>query len=542
YLASEIGRAGNITDLSLEVTTVPPQVLDNWIIRMKHTNISEYSGCSLETDGWTVVYRNNELISDTGWYTFDFQTPFEYNGTDNLLVDFSHNNSSSTNNGLCRVSSPGGKRSVYAESDSRHGDPLDWPAMDSPTMNCSSNVPNVKLTLTSESIAICGDIKLIASDGGTNDRFGLTVSISGHYAIVGANGNDYKRGAAYIFKRKGTNWVQQAKLTAFPASPNDYFGCSVSISWDYAIVGARGDDGSHAEGYGAAYIFKRNGTSWTQETKLTASDRESFACFGDSVSINGDYVIVGTPYDNDDNQGYNVSSGYNYGAAYIFKRNGTSWTEQTKLTASDGAPTDCFGGSVSISGDYAVAASEFNYDPYRQLTGAVYVFKRDGTSWTQQAKLRALDGSMVDSFGHSRHSISISGDYVAVGANGSTYIFGREGTNWTQHTKLTGLEGSKGDSVLISGDYIIVGAPYDDGDDIIGINYGSAYLFKRIGADWIQQTKLTAFDGAAQDMFGSSVAIDGDYIIVGAIGDDDNGSYSGSAYIFKLDCINLIQQ
>jgi len=144
YLASEIGKAGNIVNLSLDVTKEPGQVLENWTIRMKHTNLSEYSSnnCSLETNGWTVVYQNDESIDNTGWYKFEFQTPFEYNGTDNLLVDFSFNNNSSSPVGMCRVSSPGGERSAFAYNQS--GDPLDWQGKVSGHMN----VPDVILTFS----------------------------------------------------------------------------------------------------------------------------------------------------------------------------------------------------------------------------------------------------------------------------------------------------------------------------------------------------------------------------------------------------------
>ena len=146
YLASEIERAGNITDLSLEVTTAPGQTLENWTIRMKHTNLSTYSSnnCSLEADGWTVVYQNNESIEDKGWRNFEFQTPFEYNGTDNLLVDFSFNNDTSTSHGLCRVSSPGGKRSAYNYTYNQLGDPLDWQG----EVRSHLNVPDVILSFS----------------------------------------------------------------------------------------------------------------------------------------------------------------------------------------------------------------------------------------------------------------------------------------------------------------------------------------------------------------------------------------------------------
>jgi hypothetical protein len=146
YLESEIGKAGNISGLSLEVTTVPGQILENWTIRMKHTSLSQYSNnnCSLETDGWTVVYQNNESILDTGWCKFEFQTPFAYNGTDNLMVDFSFNNDTNTSHGLCRVSSPGGTRSAFTYSNNELGDPLDWQGK----VSSHRNVPDVILTFS----------------------------------------------------------------------------------------------------------------------------------------------------------------------------------------------------------------------------------------------------------------------------------------------------------------------------------------------------------------------------------------------------------
>jgi hypothetical protein len=146
YLASEIGKAGNIVDLSLDVTMVPGQILENWTIRMKHTNLSEYNSnnSSLEATGWTVVYQNDESIADEGWRKFEFQTPFAYNGTDNLLVDFSFNNSSSTSHGLCRMSTPGGKRSAYDSSYSGAGNPLDW----HDEVSIRNNVPDIIFTFS----------------------------------------------------------------------------------------------------------------------------------------------------------------------------------------------------------------------------------------------------------------------------------------------------------------------------------------------------------------------------------------------------------
>jgi hypothetical protein len=163
YSAGEIGSAGTITALALDIDTAPDQTLENWTIRIKHTDMSEYDNCSLDSTGWTVVYRN-DVTAATGWQTFEFQVPFEYNGSSNLLVDFSHNNDSYTQTGYCKSTRSDFMRSVYACSDSQHGDPLDWPSINTPTMQCSKQVPNVKLIIGRESQVISGDFNSAASD------------------------------------------------------------------------------------------------------------------------------------------------------------------------------------------------------------------------------------------------------------------------------------------------------------------------------------------------------------------------------------------
>ena len=182
--------------------------------------------------------------------------------------------------------------------------------------------------------------KLVASDS-----FGWSVSMDGNYAIIGApddDGNEPASGSAYIFTRSGTTWTQKAKLLASDGATDDNFGYSVSIDGDYAIIGAYRDDSNR----GAAYIFKRTGTSWAEEDKLTASDGTTGDIFGGSVSIDGDYALIGVPGDD------------GTGSAYVFKRDGTNWNEQDKLLASDGAEYDLFGGTVSIDGDYAIIGAE----------------------------------------------------------------------------------------------------------------------------------------------------------------------------------------
>ena len=374
-----------------------------------------------------------------------------------------------------------------------------------------------------KSRVVCTNVKLTASDGARNDHFGSAIAMSGDYAIVGAYGNDDNQGAAYIFKREGTSWTEQARLRKpVPREADDYFGYSVAISGDYTIVGAYGSDG----GRGAAYVFKRNGTSWTLQSELSASGIEIHDYFGRSVSISGDYSIVGAPRHT------------SRGSAFIFKRNDTNWIQQDTLYDSDVQTLSGLGGLVSISEDYAVMAGAYTYGSICEY-GPVYIFKREGTNWTEQVILRSSEHS----FGN---SISISSDYAVVGAfeentddengSGSVYVFERDGTNWTEQVKLTALDSESwahfGSAVSISGDSIIVGVPNDD-DHYMGRDSGSAYMFELKDGEWTQRAKLTALDAQYDDFFGSSVAIDGDYAIVGAPNDDDNGRESGSVYVFK---------
>jgi hypothetical protein len=375
--------------------------------------------------------------------------------------------------------------------------------------------------------------KLMSSDGAAYDCFGQSVSISGDYAIVGAYGND-ANGSAYIFKRDEVNWSEEAKLIASDGTASDCFGWSVSISGDYAVVGAPYDDDNGGNS-GSAYIFKRDGVNWSEQAKLTASDGAVGDSFGYSVSISGDYVIIGAVWDDDNGSGS--------GSAYIFKRDGTSWSQQAKLTALGGAASDYFGCSVSISGDYAIIGAN-SEDIYGygggSNHGSAYIFKRDGTNWSEDKRITASDAAEYDYFGC---SVSISGDYAIIGANGgddnggdsgSAYIFKRNGTNWSEQAKLVASDGAAGDhfgnSVSIGGDYAIVGAYWDDDN---GEDCGSAYIFKRYWTGWGEQDKLTASDGATSDWFGYSVSIGGDYAIVGAPYDGDNGDNSGSAHVYS---------
>ena len=378
--------------------------------------------------------------------------------------------------------------------------------------------------------------KELASDGASHDRFGVSVSVSGDTAIMGAyldGDNGSKSGSVYIFTRSGSTWSQQAKLTPGDGASDDNFGISVSVSGDTAIVGANFDD-DNGEASGSAYIFTRSGSTWSQQAKLTHGDGDADDWFGYSVSVSEaeDTVIVGAFRDDD--------NGSNSGSAYIFTRSGNTWTQQAKITPNDGAANDLLGWSVSVSGDTVIVGANQD-DDNGSGSGSAYIFTRSGTNWSQQAKLTHGDGAADDWFGY---SVSVSGDTVIVGAcrdddngskSGSAYIFTRSGTNWSQQSKLTPSDGAASDyfgySVSVSGDTVIVGAYLDDDN---GDGSGSAYIFTRSGTDWSQQAKPIPGDGAADDYFGLSVSVSGDTAIVGAYLDDDNGYDRGSAYVFEF--------
>jgi hypothetical protein len=317
----------------------------------------------------------------------------------------------------------------------------------------------------------------------------------------------------------------EQKITASDGDEYDYFGDSVSISDDTLVVGAYLDD-DNGMNSGSAYVFERISGTWAQVTKLKASDGDEGDIFGASVSISGDTLVVGA-------QG----NGNYIGSAYIFNRDQggpDNWGQVKKITASDAVQD--FGLSVSISGDTVVVGT---------FTESAYIFYRDEggpDNWGQVKKITSSDG--LKEFGV---SVSISGDTVVVGASigegnefesGSAYIFYRDRggpDNWGEVQKLTASDGGPvelfGISVSISGDTVVVGTLFGDGNEL---NSGSAYIFYRDegGPDnWGEVQKITASDGSAYAYFGRSVSNSGDTVVVGAI----SGGVGGSAYIFYRD-------
>lgn len=411
-------------------------------------------------------------------------------------------------------------------------------------------------------------IKAPNSDLG--DNFGTSVAISGNTLVVGAKNEDSdgiggqlnnavsNAGAAYVYVKNGGSWTFQAYLKASNAGDEDKFGASVAIDGDTIVVGAP-DEGSNSAsdpanngvpGAGAVYIFLRTGTTWAQQAYLKATNIEADN-FGFSVGISGDSVVAGSPGDDGPTNAQTDS-----GAAYVFVRSGTVWSNQGYLRASNADPYDSFGFSVGISGDSIVAGAFTEYgnganpnDNSKPFAGAAYAFLRTGTNWAEEAYLKASDARTNAFFGI---SCAISGNTIVVGANtmgispfeesGAAYVFVRTTPQWPQQAKLLatnqGQTDTFGSSVAIDGDKILVGAPNEDssatgvfsnsnGQGNGSTNSGAAYSFLRSGASWTENGYLKASNTGLGDKFGSAVAVSGDQFISGAPFEQSGGDDVG---------------
>jgi hypothetical protein len=366
--------------------------------------------------------------------------------------------------------------------------------------------------------------ELTASNRAAGDQFGISVamSASGTTALVGANFRHSAAGAAYVFRLRGGTWSQTAELTAPRGAPTDEFGISVALSarGSTALVGTPAGNSAT----GAAYVFTLRGGAWSRTAELTAPRGAPDVVSGISVALSasGSTALVGA---NERHSGT--------GAADVFTLRGGAWSLTAELTAARGAPADEFGSSVALSGlgtTALVGASEHNF-----ATGAAYVFRLRGSTWSQTAELTASHGAESDEFGSSV-ALSAPGSTALVGAGdrqhgvGAAYVFMLRGSTWSQTAELAASHATSddafGDSVALSalGSTALVGA--------WGRNSGTgvAYVFTRRGGTWSQSAELTASGAAPNDNFGWSVTLSapGTTALVGAWGH----LATGAAFVF----------
>jgi hypothetical protein len=408
-------------------------------------------------------------------------------------------------------------------------------------------------------------------------------------------------GAAYVFVRSGSTWTQQAYLKASNTGAGDQFGFSVAVSGNTVVVGAYTED-SNATGVngnevddsaaeaGAVYVFVRSGSTWTQQAYLKASNTEAGDSFGFHLAISGDTLLIGAYGEDSNATGVDGSQADNStsqsGAAYVFTRSGSTWTQQAYLKASNTWASDRFGRSVAVSGDTAVIGAYLEdssaigvggnqADDSTMDAGAAYVFVRSGSTWMQQAYLKAHNTGELDQFGR---TVAVAGDTVVVGAtgedsnatgvdgngaddsaadSGAAYVFTRSGSTWTPQAYLkasnTGAGDIFGSSVVVAGGTVVIGATGEDSSatgvngnqaDDSAIESGAAYTFTRSGSTWTQQAYLKATKTGTGDAFGCAVAVSGDTTVIGARTEDSNAtevngsqtdnstSNAGAAYVF----------
>jgi len=384
---------------------------------------------------------------------------------------------------------------------------------------------------------------VIADDGMDDDRFGSAVSLGKDIAVVGAPNSDdtgLSSGSAYVYQRNPADgsWAQTQKLVAHDAGASDIYGLAVAVDGDNIAIGSRYDDEAGTNG-GAVYFYRRNGDTWDFQMKATAAGSVSSDYLGFSVSLEGDYAVVGAT-GKDDN-------GSASGAVFVFKRNTVSgsWFQVDKLLASDGAASDQFGYTVDISGDFIIIGAPFDDDTALN-SGSVYIFKRNTglDTWTEVSKVVAATPVAEDRLGT---VVSIHGDYAVAGmmldddvaaAAGAAVVIERDSglDTWSRHSKLTASDGMANDqfgqSVGIYEDYIAVGARYEDNAN--GSNAGAVYLFKLNAGTWEPQSKIVADGGLANDQFGTALSVYGGNILAGAyLNNNDNGYYAGAAFIFR---------
>jgi hypothetical protein len=400
-------------------------------------------------------------------------------------------------------------------------------------------------------------LKALNADAG--DLFGFSVALSADTLAIGAVGeggadnSQPDAGAVYVFTRDNNGiWGQPDLLRAFNADTRDQFGFSVALSGDTLAVGAVGEGGADNSqpDAGAVYVFTRDNIGeWRQQGFLRADNTDAGDLFGGAVALSGDVLVVGAAGENGAD---NLTP--DAGAVYVFSRdNNGEWRQQVTLRALNTDTRDQFGFSVALSENALAvgAVGEGGADNSKPDAGAVYVFSRDDNGgWHQRGLLRAFNADAGDLFGG---SIALSDDTLAVGAvgksaddnrepdAGAVYVFIRDDNGgWRQQGFLGAFNAGAGDlfggAVALSGDTLVVGAVGESGADNIEPGAGAVYVFIRNNREWRQQVTLRAFNADAGDLFGNSIAISGDTLTVGAVGEgsiDNSEPDAGAVYVFK---------
>src|SRR5262245_5327603 len=308
------------------------------------------------------------------------------------------------------------------------------------------------------------------------DFFGKSCSIDGSALVVGAFAATTGRpGSAHVFERQSGGWTQTARLLPSDGAAGDEFGNSVGLSGDFLVVGSEYNNGVVGSNAGAAYVFERRAGRWVEVQKLTPHDAQRSLNFGEYVAIEGTVIAAGSRFDS--------TLGNNSGAAYVFELENGKWIETAKLIGSAGKRNDLSADTLAIDGGRIVMSS-YRSDASGSHSGSAYVFEKLGGSWTEVAHLVASDGA-----GELSRGVAIDGDRIVLGAR---------------------LEST------------------------MGPDAGAAYVFEKWNGAWLQTAKLVPHSARAYDWIGEAVAVRGDRIVVSGHHHDQVGSNSGVAFVFEL--------
>lgn len=379
-------------------------------------------------------------------------------------------------------------------------------------------------------------------DSATFSRFGHAVSLDGDRALIGAHGHSFSNigiaGAAFMYEFNGAEWVETQMLTASHMSGGDFFGFSVSLQGERALIGAgnaRGLDNTHT---GSVYYFAFENESWVQKQEFFASDPTQSNRFGHSVSMYGDRALIG------DTSG--TVNDIDVGSAYVFSLDGQSWHQEYQLLAPDGQSLDKFGWSVALSDGHAFIGAD-KHDPHAEDSGAAYVFKDDGQEWIFEDKISFLEGAKSDAFGT---ALSVSGDWALVGAiwdnngaigSGAAYIFNYN-NNWELAAKLIAPNVSQNDHFGYAVSLLHERALVSQYKNPVGAKYyGAVNVYNFDGEDWNATDQIISLGSSSSDEFGHSLAQTEDFIFIGAPGTQTDNSLEGEVHVYEFDGISWVE-
>jgi len=385
------------------------------------------------------------------------------------------------------------------------------------------------LSLVGRGTAQCESQKIIPLDAAECTEFGSGAAIEGDLAVIGCHLCDNTAGVAYVFRRTDGEWQQEAKLVSSSPVWHPRFASTVSLSGDRIAVADSSciDDDTVA---GAVFVFRFDGVGWTEEAKLYPAVQGYEDCFGSDISLDGDRLLIGAPCTDAWDE--------NSGASYVFEYDGTAWSEVVQLVPDVGNPQDYYGNSVSLHGDIAVVGACWK-DEAAIDGGLVYVYRRTADGWREVDVLEPLVPEQGALFGY---DVSTNGFCIAVGAladgfndPGAAYVFRRAGNQWFEEAKLVpatvGSNDRFGSEVSIGAEALLVGCPRDYG---VASASGAAYLFQRLGPDWMLTDRFWGSDTRNGDELGGFLEIRGMQMIVTALQHDAVGNRSGAAYVFEV--------